>query len=636
MRWYLLLLCGLLLTGAAAAQDGEGTPRFEPAACLFGLPDGYEVECGFLVVPEDRADPASPEIRVAVAVFHSNNPEKAPDPLLYLEGGPGGSALKATAPAFGRVLAPYARYRDVIVLDQRGVGFSQPALDCPEFYDYLLASLAGDLSVAEDAAQIETAVAACHDRLVASGASLTAYNSAASAADLADLAAALGYEQVNLLGSSYGTRLALTTMRDHPALVRSAVLAGVFPPQVSLNADTPANVARALDALFAACAADTACAAAYPDLEARFYELGARLNAEPVTITVPDPATQTPLAALINGDELYGAVFRMLYSTDLLPLLPQGIAAAADGDYGALASYLLLNLLSETLISRGMFLSVQCYEDAAFDPPDALATSSAAYPRLESFLRRGGDLGALCPRAWAVGAADPVENEPISSDVPTLLISGEYDPVTPPAWGALAAATLPNSTHVVIPNASHDAFTTDCGAALALAFVNDPSAALDTACAENQPGIVFALPGGLVDLSGVTLTPYSDPDGLFTALAPAGWTEMQAGVYARGATPVDQMALILAPLPLPLADFLQATAAQLGLEAPPAAVTQDINGLTWSLFEVDLFGFPTLVAAAERGGMTYTVQLVANSAAERDAARAAILLPVLDAFKLGG
>lgn len=637
MRLRTLLLCGLLLTAAtaAAAQDSAGTPRFEPGACLFQLPASYEVECGFLVVRENRADPASAEIRLAVALFRSNNPEKAPDPLIYLEGGPGGSAFKATAPVFEQVLAPYARYRDVIVLDQRGVGFSQPALDCPEFYDYALASLAGDLSVDEDMARATEAIAACHSRLAASGADLSAYNSAASAADLRDLAAVFAFDQVNLLGTSYGARLALTAMRDDPQLVRSAVLAGVFPPQVSLSADTPANLNRALEALFAACAADQACGAAYPDLEARFYELGARLNAEPAALTVLNPATQAPLAALVSGDELYGVIFRMLYSTDLLPLLPEGIAAAADGDYGALTKYLLLNLFSEMMISRGMYFSVQCSEDAIFDAPDALEASVAAFPQFESFLRRSGDFGALCRSVWGVSAADPAENEPVSSDVPALLISGGFDPVTPPAWGALAAATLPNSTHVVIPNASHDAFLTACATELALAFLNDPAAELDTACAQGQAGIVFALPGGAVDLGEIALVPYRDPDGLFTALVPENWAEVQAGVYARAATPADQMALILAPLPLSLADFLQETAAQLGLEAPPAASAQDANGLTWSLFEVDLFGFPTIVAAVERGGMTYTVQLVSNNAAERAALRAAVLLPVLNAFTLG-
>ncbi len=637
MRLRTLLLCGLLLltAPAAAAQENAGTPRFEPGACLFPPPESYTVECGFLVVRENRADPASAEIRLAVALFRSNNPEKAPDPLIYLEGGPGGSAFKATAPVFEQVLAPYARYRDVIVLDQRGVGFSQPALDCPEFYDYTLASLAGSLSVDEDAAQVAAAVAACYGRLTASGADLSAYSSAASAADLRDLAAVFEFDQVNLLGTSYGARLALTAMRDDPQLVRSAVLAGVFPPQVSLSADTPANLSRALAALFAACAADQACSAAYPGLEARFYELGARLNAEPAALTVLNPATQAPLEVLVSGDELYGAVFRMLYSSDLLPLLPQGIAAAADGDYSALTKYLLLNLVTETLISRGVYFSVQCNEDAIFDAPDALEASVAAFPQFEGFLRRSGDFGALCRSAWGVSDADPAENEPVSSDVPALLISGGFDPVTPPEWGALAAATLPNSTHVVIANASHDAFLTACATELALAFLNDPAAELDTACAQGQAGIVFALPSGAADLGEIALVPYSDPDGLFTALVPESWVEVQAGVYARGASPVDQMALILAPLPLPLADFLQAAAAQLGLDAPPTTTAQEANGLTWSLFEADFSGFPTVVAAVERDGMTYTVQLVANSAAERAALREAVLLPVLDAFALG-
>lgn len=628
----LIALLAAVLVGAAAAQEETTVPRFEPDACLFPTPEAYTVECGYLVVPEDRANPDSPEIKLALAVFRSNNPDKAPDPLVYLEGGPGGSALKVSAAQFERLFASYARYRDVILFDQRGVGFSQPALECPEFYSSYLAALAGNPTPEEEFRQIVDAMAACSDQLVASGANLSAYNSAASAADVRDLAATLGYDQINLMGSSYGTRLALTVMRDHPEIVRSAVLAGVFPPQVSLGADTPANLDRALNALFDACAADADCAAAYPDLENRFYELVERLNAEPVTMTIVDPAAQSSLEALINGDELLNTAVIVLYSTDALTLLPQAIAAAYDGDYSLLSRYVSLVLASEIFISRGMYFSVQCGEDVAFDPPNALEASIAAFPRLETFLRRGGDFSAVCA-VWDVEAADPVENEPISSDVPTLLISGGFDPVTPPSWGELAAETLSNSVHVVIPNASHDAINTECAAALAEAFLNDPTAKLDTSCAEAQTRVAFALPGGAPNVEAFTLVPYTDPDGAFTVSVPEGWTEAQPGVFARGSSMVDQTALILVRGDAALADFLAGLAAGLGLDAPPEITeTYETDGLTWSLLEVELFGLPTVIALVERDGVSYMVQLVANNADERAALREALLFSVLDSF----
>ncbi|MGQ9889980.1 MAG: alpha/beta hydrolase [Aggregatilineales bacterium] len=637
-RFLISLLVALLavaLIGAAAAQEEAPVPRFEPDACLIPAPEAYAVECGYLVVPEDRAKPGSPAIRLALAIFRSNNPDKAPDPLVYLEGGPGGSALKIAGETFEQQLAPYARYRDVILLDQRGVGFSQPALDCPEMYSFLASSLAGNPTVDEEIAQLMNAVSACGSRLAASGVNLSAYNSAASAADLRDLAAVLGYDQINLMGISYGTRLALTVMRDHPEIVRSAVLGALFPPQVSLAADTPANLDRAFSALFAACAADAGCAAAYPDLEARFYELVARLNAEPASVKVIDPVAQAPFDALVNGDELYNAVSLMLYSASLLPLLPQGIAAVYDGDYSALADYLFLTLATESLISRGMYFSVQCVEDAAFDPPDTLADNVAAFPFLESFLRRSGDFADICA-VWDAGAADPIENEPVSSDVPALLVSGEYDPVTPPAWGELAAETLPNAVHVVISTASHDALSTDCGAELAVAFLNDPTAELDTSCAAAEQGIAFALPGAALDLPELAFVSFTPDDGAYTVNVPEGWAQVQPGVFARTSSPTDQTVLILQSLPVTLEDFIQVIVSQVAeLDAPPeVTATREANGLTWSLFEVDLFGFPTAVAAAERDGVTYAVQLVANNAAERDALREAVLLPVTDSFAL--
>ena len=247
--------------------------EFESAQCQFEIHPGQTVDCGYLTVPEDRSQPDGPTIRLHVAIFRSHSDNPAPDPIVYLEGGPGGQALEAASLVFNRRFAPFLADRDLIMFDQRGVGYSEPALDCQELIDLTYETLAQDLSPEEILALSTEAIRSCRDRLVSEGVNLAAYNSAESAADLNDLRLALGYEEWNLYGISYGTRLALTTMRDYPQGIRSVILDSTYPLPVSINTETPANFDRALNVFFGGCATDPAGSEAYPDLETVFWEL---------------------------------------------------------------------------------------------------------------------------------------------------------------------------------------------------------------------------------------------------------------------------------------------------------------------------------------------------------------------------
>ena len=199
-------------------------PVFNPAPCAFPVPGGYRVYCGYLVVPENRAAPNSALIQLHVAVFQSFAEGPEPDPVVHLAGGPGSSSLDVVAYLFGQGLDAVLNRRDFIFFDQRGTGYSRPRLDCPERNALTPTLLSGALSDDQEFQAIVDAFHRCRDRLTAQGIDLSAYNSAASAADVNDLRLALGYEQLNLYGDSYGTRLALTVMRDYPGAVRSVVL----------------------------------------------------------------------------------------------------------------------------------------------------------------------------------------------------------------------------------------------------------------------------------------------------------------------------------------------------------------------------------------------------------------------------
>ncbi len=456
------------------------TPVFEPAPCQFYVPEGHAPECGYLVVPEDRARADSPLIRLHVAIFRSSSPAPAPDPVIHLTGGPGSYGLTLVWYYFSTGHDAFLATRDYVVFDQRGVGFSQPALDCPEANDLALYLLGQDVSAEVGRALEMEAYTACRDRLLGEGIDLAAYHSAASAADVSDLRIALGYDEVNLLGVSYGTRLALTVMRDHPEGIRSVILDSAYPPQVNLYTTWASNAGRAFDMLFDACAADADCSAFYPDLRTVFYALVDHLNADPITVVVSTGDGGVPV--VVDGDRLMDVVFMGMYRADVIPALPHLIYEVNEGSTEQLAGHLPVYLTFTA--STGMRNSVQCREEVPFSSfEDVLAESAGVQPQVADFFagRLEGFYG-VC-EMWGAGQADPVENQAVVSDIPALVLAGEFDPITPPEWGELAAATLSNSTVVRFPGVGHWVLRSGpCGWEVALDFLDDPERTPDASC----------------------------------------------------------------------------------------------------------------------------------------------------------
>lgn len=472
------------------------TARFEPAPCAFVLPEGYvqgeNVTCGYLVVPENRAALPSRALRLAVGIFHPAGGATSPDPLIYLSGGPGGSALELLRYPFPDFFAPVleATGRDLILFDQRGVGRSQPALDCPNVDALMLEKMDQAPAPAQAMAdQVTAAYLDCAAELQ-QVADLTQYNSTTSAADVEDLRVALGYETVNLWGVSYGTRLALTVMRDHPAGLRSVVLDAVYPPDVDLYVAAPANFARALTLLFDHCAANPVCAEHYPALEQRFWATVSRLDARPVAATITNTLTGQEYTSLMTGATLTGFVFQVLYETEVKYMLPQLIDDASRDDFTTINRLRGALLAQAGLSSRGMMFSVQCHEEIPFSSPEQFAAALAPYPELASMYTSSvlGDLTYRVCAGWGAGQADAVENDPVVSAVPTLILAGEADPVTPPEWGRRAAATLAHSYFFEFPGAGHGVTQAPCGRELLRTFLADPTIAPESSCLKSlQP-----------------------------------------------------------------------------------------------------------------------------------------------------
>ena len=472
-------------------------PVFEPGPCAFAVPEGTSPtagpSCGFLVVPENRSRAGSAPVRLAAAIFHTPAEDPAPDPVVYLAGGPGSSALDAAGYLFRRGLGAILDRRDFILFDQRGTGYSQPRLDCPEREALTPDLLAG--TYAKDAASqaIVEAFQRCHDRLAGAGIDLSAYSSAASAADLDDLRRALGYPQVNLYGVSYGTRLALTAMRDRPEAIRSVVLDSTYPLEVNLYTSLAPNAERAFNVLFDRCAADPGCSSAYPDLRDVFYNLVDQLNANPAAVTLT--AGGAVRTVKLDGELLVDLLFGGLYNPLVIATMPGMIFDIQRGDYASAVLRERLGLYFETQAALGMQMAVQCSEEIPFSrPEEAITASAGVQPQIAAFFPLSVQpLFAACP-SWNSSPPDPRENQPVASSLPALVLAGEYDPITPPVWGQTTAEKLTRGYFYEFPGSGHWVTRSSrCALQMALAFWEDPASPPEAGCIQAETGIHFAV-----------------------------------------------------------------------------------------------------------------------------------------------
>jgi len=478
-------LCAVLGLRPAAADAPP--PRFQPATCPFtlgsGLVDGVDVRCGYLLVPENRQQPATAMIRLAVADFKSGTAD--PDPLIYLQGGPGGGSVATIGPAVTKAtIARIAGGHDLILVDQRGAGLSQPSLSCPEVVTAQRGLLRRPLLQAAQVDTIARAAGQCHDRLARAGVNLAAYTTEAAAADIAALGPALGYQQVDLYGVSYGTRLALTTMRLFPTGIRGVILDGVLPPQVDLFMQYPVSMAHAFSVLVAGCDASLACNHAYPHLDREFVSRVGHLNARPATVSLDDGSG----AVVLTGDLLARLVINALYTTSSIPAIPYLINSVFHGRYGVIAAiYAGLDTATDDALHLGAYYSVECGEDSPFTTPAGIATAARALP---TQLRAGvlddpqsGLIGAAACRRWTVPTVDVAQKMAVSSAIPTLILTGEYDPITPSSLGALAARTLSRSFVFTYPGLGHGSFLLNpCATTMAEEFLADPTHSPDATC----------------------------------------------------------------------------------------------------------------------------------------------------------
>jgi len=445
-------------------------------------------KCGTLEVYENRATKKGRMISLNILVLPATGDKREPDPWVYFSGGPGSAATEDAA-GLADVFKRIREHRDMLFVDQRGTGKSN-GLDCPMYNPDDLQSYLGYFFPVED-------IRKCRPQLEAK-ADLTLYTTDIAIDDMDEVRAALGYEQLNLFGGSYGTRAALTYLKRYPKRVRTATLQGVAPPNEYMPLDFPLGNERALQGILAECAADEACNAAFPNLKDEAKSLLAQLIKGPVEVEVQKPNSSERVKVKLSRDLAAEAIRYMLYNPVGASRVPLIIHLAAQGNFVPLteAALRFRKLLVATGFN-GMYLSVTCAEDLPWIKPGEGERMAANTFLGDYRLRQQREACALWPRATI--AKD--YGDPIRSDVPVLILTGELDPVTPPSNGDAVAKTLKNSLHIVVPHGAHGLGgleNIDCILRLTAEFVERGSTqGIDTSCVKTirRKGFALKLPG---------------------------------------------------------------------------------------------------------------------------------------------
>jgi pimeloyl-ACP methyl ester carboxylesterase len=482
--WLRALLLLIALAATPGARAADKVPHFEPVKCWFATPAGEQIDCGYLVVPENRQAPGGRTIALAIAILRPTAAKPLDDPVVAVSGGPGGpiglsddgmrawQALRKRTPAWQR--------RDLILFEERGTGRSTPSLDCDEIDRHGVEFLKMSATPRPAVAIFLQAIEACRDRLLGDGIDLTAYTSAAMADDLADLRRTFGYAGWNLFGGSYGTRLALTVMRDRPDGLRAVILDSVVPVQArSFESDMRDQIA-ALRRAFEACPdPGRKCGHQLEHIDDDFWQLIRRLNAKPPIISSYDVHTKVRTEFGLTGILFAEAVFDSLsfgggYGTRRLI---DRVNAGAERDIARIGDYLHAKYAWLEDISDGLFMSVECYEEYPFADPERMRQDNRAYWTQIGIAERDQPdpiPPAVCGR-WPHRQPPASENAPVVSDIPTLLLAGEFDPRTPPADAREAQRYLKRSFLYVFRDRGHGVTpSSPCADKVVSVFTADP------------------------------------------------------------------------------------------------------------------------------------------------------------------
>ncbi len=426
--------------------------------------------CSPFKVPENRADPSGRTIGLKLAMVRSDAAVPDPDVVVFLVGGPGQAATREYVMT-SRYFQGIRKHHDILLLDQRGTGDSNP-LTCPQTEK----TVDKKIDYSQDPQAMQAYLAKCLAE-VEKKADPRFYTTTDAVADLEAVRQAIGAPKFDLLGVSYGTRMAQQYAMRHPDAVRSIVLDSAVPNTVALGQNTGVHLDQALRKDFAMCTADKACAKRFGDPWQTLLKLREQLRKNPHEVTVRDPRTYKPVQHMFNVKSLVMVVRMFAYSPHTIALLPLSIDAAAKGDPGPLLGQ--ESLLSGDLgsdINSGMGMSVTCSEDADLihERPQDKGTLLG-----NLFIRQ---LKAECA-IWPHGKRPADFHQPLTGSIPTLVLSGQLDPVTPPAWGKQIVSHLSNARQIVLAGQGHSEFAQGCMPKVVRRFIDHPDPEkLDARC----------------------------------------------------------------------------------------------------------------------------------------------------------
>ena len=476
----ILLIAGCLLCGPTSAQTA---PAFTETACdLPNVSPGIlpRLRCGTVSVPRNYGHPDAGRFALAVVVVQSRDHPALSDPLLYISGGPGGPL---TVYAGYQAAHPYAPGRDLILVDQRGTGRSEPHL-CPdlkgEFVNAIAAVATGP--EAEMQARRRAVYAACREQAAAQGIDLKDFGTSVTVEDFNTVRQALGVARWNVFGVSYGTTVAMTLMARYPETVRAAVLDSVNPPDPLLPRHS-ANVAAARSAFFRFCGADEACASAFPNLASTYEVTLKRLDHAPLSVLLPAEMRYPDNQGLLTASLFEFVVGRLVYYPKYYPGLPRLIETVHGGDTSVFAAS-LASLLAEAMdrdtgTSFATNAAVDCRDRPSYRTPTG---STDISERLSLY--------DVCD-GWSDLGLPPVV--PLDTLIPTLVLAGEFDPNAPPAVSRYVADLIgPHAQWIEFARSGHSVRSTSpCASKIVADFVDQPAQPLDTSCASRPEPIKF-------------------------------------------------------------------------------------------------------------------------------------------------
>ncbi len=486
---------------SADAQEAQGDPAQQPMAgdpalrphlesvpCWFtSSPETPPHGCFRMHVPEDYQQPGGRWISFPLARFGTPTDQQAGTPVLHLGGGGPGAALIGLRDLdIDALLAAYAplslwRGHELLVIDPRGSGLAEPNLRCPELLD----ALPGILDLPDNrqrGEQTGLASAACHRRLVAAGVDPGQYHSRNVSRDIEALRQALQVTSWDLYGVSYASRYALTLIRDFPSTVRSAVLDSPVFPGVNYAERAALDLYQAFALVFERCGRDPICQADHPRAEAEFWEVVERLDAQPVELTTSHPLHGERLPYMLTGEALLSLAFVNLYDGDFAATLPSLVRHLLQGDHAMLEPFTQrwLQFLLDDEFSDGSYNAHFCAEEFPYVDYAWLEASYADLPpTLAAIMRRNHlDNATFCPRHWPVtAAADPYVTQPISSEVPLLVLQGALDPAVNAAYVTAQSPRFPRAQWTIFPDTAHDILgSLPCAARAAGAFFDSGTA----------------------------------------------------------------------------------------------------------------------------------------------------------------